>query len=152
MKRFKFKLQTVLNHRQKKEDVLKRELAVVKQRFEDEKHLLEQLRFKLLDIQTELRIKQKVMVDASEAVTYSNYMDRVERETEVQMVKVTDIAAEVRKTQGLLIEASKDRRVLEKLHDNQREDFKKELERIEQNSIDEIATIRQNHNQQNSLL
>lgn len=152
MKRFKFKLQTVLNHRQKKEDILKRELAAIMQRFEDEKHLLEQLKFKLLDIQAGLRVKQKALVDASEAAMCLNYIDRVEREIEIQMAKVTDIAAEVRKTQGLLIEASKDRRVLEKLHDNQHVEFKKELERIEQNSIDEIATIRQNLNQQNSLI
>ncbi len=142
MPKFRFKLQPVLHQRRGKEDTLKKELADIKRLFEIEKSVLEELKHKLLDIHTKLREKQKSLLDPSEAMAYSNYIDKVEQEIELQIVKLTDIANKVKRAQERLIEASKDKKILEKLYDKQYEEFKRELEQVEQNLIDEIATIR----------
>ncbi len=147
MAKFKFKLQPVLHHRRKKEDIFKKELADIKRLFEIEKSILEKLERRLTNLHTELRGKQRSSLDPSEAVAYSNYIDRVEQEIELQMIKLTNIANDVKRAQERLIEASKDKKILEKLYDKQYEEFKKELERIEQGLIDEIATIRHNRRQ-----
>ncbi len=144
MPKFRFKLQPVLHQRRGKEDTLKKELADIKRLFETEKGVLEELRRKLLDLHAKLREKQKSLLDPSEAVAYSNYIDKVEQEIELQIVKLTDIANKVKRVQERLIEASKDKKILEKLYDKQYEEFKRELEQVEQNLIDEIATIRHN--------
>jgi len=147
MPRFKFKLQPVLEHRRKKEDILKKELAEVKKLFESEKSLLEKLRQRLFDLQSELREKQKSSFEISDITNYSNYIDRVEDEIELQIIKLTGIAEDVKKAQKRLLEASKDKKVLEKLHERKHEEFQKEIERIEQSLIDELATIRHGRKQ-----
>jgi len=147
MPKFKFKLQPVLEHRQKKEDIFKKELAEVKKRFESEKLLLEELKQKLFDLQSELREKQKSSFEISDIAAYSSYIDRVEGEIELKIIKLTEIAEDVKKAQKRLLEASKDKKILEKLHERKYEEFQKELERIEQGLIDELATIRHGRKQ-----
>lgn len=150
MKSFRFKLQPVLHHRQKKEDIFKKELAEVRLLFDREKAVLDKLRSRLSDLQAELRIKQQTSFTAPEAVSYSAFIDRVEREIEVQTIKLTDIASEVRRAQERLVEASKDKKILEKLHDKRYEEYKIESDKAEQVLIDEMATMR--HNRNDSLL
>lgn len=144
MPKFKFKLQPVLHHRRKKEDILKKELADIKRVFEIEKAVLEELKHKLTGLHDEFRIRQQNSPDPVEATAYSNYIDKVERNIEMQLIKLSEIASEVKRTQERLIEASKDKKILEKLYDKQYEEFQKEFARIEQGVIDELATIRHN--------
>ncbi len=146
MKSFKFKLQPVLHHRQKKEDILKKELAEAKSLFEKERAVLDRLTSKLSDIQAELRHKQQSSFTASEAASYSTYLTRVEREIDVQTIKLTDIAVEVKRAQGRLIEASRDKKIMEKLQEKKYEEYKVEADKAEQTLIDEIATMRYNRN------
>ncbi|MDI6716436.1 MAG: flagellar export protein FliJ [Actinomycetota bacterium] len=143
IKKFKFRLQPVLNYRQRKEDALKRELALAKQQFEQEKSLLEDVKLKLSNLQQEVKVKQQSSFDASEAIMHSNHINRIEREIEIRMIRLADIASEVRKIQERLVTASKDKKILEKLHDKKYEWFKKETDKLEQASLDELATIRQ---------
>jgi flagellar FliJ protein len=144
MRGFKFKLQAVLDHRQKKEDILKKELADKKMRYEREKMILAQLRKKLSDTQQDLRNKQKDRFEAAEAAVYSKYFDRAEREIEFQLIKLTDIASEVQKAQDRLLEAAKDKKIIEKLYDKQLKEYKQELDRLEQAMTDELSTVRYN--------
>jgi len=144
LRSFKFKLQPVLHHRQKKEDIFKKELAEVKLLFDTEKAVLDKLKSKLLDIQAELRLKQQSSFTASEAASYSTYRDRVEREIEVQTIKLTDIANEVKRAQERLVEASKNKKIMEKLHTKKYEEYKVEADKAEQTLIDEMATMRYN--------
>lgn len=144
MRGFKFRLQPVLDHRQKKEDILKKELAEKKLLFEREKTVLNQLRNKLSRSRQELRDKQKAGFVASEAAMHSLFIDRMERETEFQSIKVEDAASEVKKAQEKLLEAAKDKKILEKLYDKQLTEYRQETNRSEQALIDEISTVRYN--------
>ncbi|HEY3375607.1 MAG TPA: flagellar export protein FliJ [Candidatus Aquicultor sp.] len=142
MEKFKFKLQPVLHHRQKKEDIAKKELADIKQLFEAENRLLEKLQGRLADLQEEIRQKQQVAVDAAEATVYTNYIERLKKIIGEQILKLEQLAQEVRGAQERLLDTTKDKKVLEKLHDKQYEEYRHESEKVEQNSIDELATVR----------
>lgn len=144
MKGFKFKLQPVLDQRQKKEDILKKELAEKRLQYENEKLVLEKLRNKLSNVQQELRIKQKDKIDAAEMSGYLLYCQRLEREIELQVMKLTNLASEVSKAQERLLEATKEKKIIEKLYDKQLEEFRQEINRVEQIAIDEISTVRYN--------
>ncbi|MCL6471318.1 MAG: flagellar export protein FliJ [Firmicutes bacterium] len=149
MPKFKFKLQPVLHHRRKKEDILKKELADIKRVFKIEKAVLEELKQKLTRLHNDFRAKQQTSPDPAEAAAYSNYIDKVERDIEMQLIKLSEIASEVKRSQERLIEASKDKKILEKLYDKQYEEFQKEFARVEQGVIDELATIRHNRKRSN---
>jgi flagellar FliJ protein len=142
MRGFRFRLQSVLDQRQKKEDILKKELAEKKMLFEREKAVLEQLKSRLSNIRQEFCDKQKVKIEAHEAAAYSLYFDRVEREIEFQLIKLTEIASEVKKAQERLLEAAKDKKIIEKLYDKQLAEYRQEMNRTEQALIDEISTVR----------
>jgi flagellar protein FliJ len=142
MRGFKFKLQPVLDQRQKKEDILKKELAEKKLLFEQEKIVTEGLKSKLSDARQEFRDKQKDHPKASEAASYILFFDRVEREIEFQIMKLTELVAEVNKAQERLMEAMKEKKIIEKLRDKQIEEYQAEVNRQEQVFIDEISTVR----------
>jgi flagellar export protein FliJ len=64
---------------------------------------------------------------------------------------VASLAAEVRKVQERLLEAAKERKILETLEEKQLIAHKLEAERVEQGIIDEIATVRHNRDDGNPL-
>jgi flagellar FliJ protein len=148
LKKFKFKLQPVLHHRQTKEDLVKKELAEVKLLFEKEQRLLGELKEKLNSLQNEFRDKQRLSLDPTEAAAYAGCIEKVNEEIEAQIARLTEIAQEVKKTQERLLEATKDKKVLEKLHDKKYEEFKQEFEKTEQAQIDELATVRHKKDEQ----
>lgn len=142
MNKFNFKLQPVLHHRQTKEDLIKKELAEIKLLFEKEQALLSELKDKLAGLQDEFRGKQRLSFDPAEAVAYASCIEKTNHQIEEQLIKLTKIAKEMRKTQERLLEAAKDKKVLEKLYDKKYEEFKQEFEKTEQALIDELATVR----------
>lgn len=151
MKKFVFKLKPVLHQRQRKEDILKKELAEARRALEVERERLAALNERLQGLHAALREKQLSMTETAEVAVHTKFIERIEREIEVQLARVTDLAAEVRAAQERLLEAAKDRKVLEKLEEKQLHEFKQEAERVEQGVIDEIATVRHNRNNSNPL-
>ena len=151
MNKFNFKLKPVLHHRQKKEDLVKKELAKAKRLYEQEKERLTELNIRLADLHKALREKQRSALDATEISVHAKFIERVERQIEVQLSRVASLAAEVRKVQERLLEAAKERKILETLEEKQLIAHKLEAERVEQGIIDEIATVRHNRDDGNPL-
>jgi len=142
MRGFKFKLQSVLDQRQKKEDILKKELADKKLLFEKQKILMESLKSKLSDTRQEFRDRQNERLKASEAAAYISFFDRIGHEIELQTMKLAELVAEVNRAQERLMEAMKEKKIIEKLRDKQMEEYRTEVNRQEQVFIDEISTVR----------
>lgn len=124
--------------------MLKKELAEVKRLYESEKERLTELSVWHADSRKGLREKQKSAIDATEISAHAKFIERLERQIEVQLSRVANLAYEVRKVQERLLGAAKDRKVLEKLEEKQLSEYKLEAERVEQGIIDEIATVRHN--------
>lgn len=152
MKNFKFKLQTVLSYREKKEDTLKKELASLRAKYEKEKQILHALIEKLEEKQEELRAKQLQDLDIDEVSLYCTYLFKLRKDILLQAVKVEELFSQVCTKREELVEASKDKRIMEKLRDKQYEEFQQILLKSEQILIDEIATSRHKRKQIASLL
>jgi len=142
MKSFEFKLQPVLDYREKKEDFLKKELAEVKKKYECEKKLLDDLVESLRISQEEFKEKQMKGLDINEFFVYSCYLTKIQEDIYIQILRVRAILVQVEAVREKLIGASKDKKVMEKLYDKQYEEFCQMLLRSEQKLLDELATSR----------
>jgi len=140
MKGFKFKLQPVLNYREKKEDILKRELGEVRKEYEREKKILDNLMEALQRSQDEFKKKQIKGLNISDLFVYSCYFTKVQNDISHQALKVKKVIFRLEAVREKLIGASKDKKVMEKLYDKQYEEFCQMLLKSEQKLIDEIAT------------
>ena len=154
MKNFKFKLQPVLDYREKIEDILKKELADLRARYEKERDALQFLIKTLKRKQEELKRKQidHLELDVSELSLYYAYLSKVQQEISLQAIKVRELLSRVDAKRETLVEASKDKRIIEKLYDKHFEEFQQLLLKSEQNLIDEIATSQYKRKRIASLL
>ncbi|MDI6799974.1 MAG: flagellar export protein FliJ [Actinomycetota bacterium] len=152
MSDFKFKLQPVLNFREQQEDSLKRELAKIRGRYEEERMALDALINSLLQNQREFKRKQAAGVEISELFVFSCFFAKIQEDITVQAVRVQSILSELEAMRDRLIEASKDKKIIEKIYDKQYEEFCQMVLKTEQKLIDELATSRYKRNQIASLL
>ena len=152
MAKFKFKLQAVLTYRARKEDALKKELAELKIRHEQERQVLEALAQKLTRTQEELKVKQLEELDTGCITLYHSYLAKVQEHLDLQALKVRELLALVCAMREKLIEASKEKRMMEKLYDKSHEEWQQQILKNEQNLIDEVATSRNKQQRDASLL
>jgi flagellar FliJ protein len=150
--KFNFKLQSVLTYREKKEDALKKELADLKAKHERERQILHGLARKLDRKQKELKQKQLEKLDVGEISLYHAYISKVQENIVLQTIRVQELLARVCAKREKLIEASKEKRMMEKLYDKHFEEWQQSLLRDEQKLIDELATSRNRRRRASSLL
>ncbi len=139
---FKYKLEPVLSLKEKIEDNKKRELAIVNGRYQS----LQQQKKDLIQ-NKELAIEQakkqsdkRVNIQMLKQLThYTAYMDRAIEEKSKEVVVA---AAQVEEKRNELIEAVKQRKILDKLKEIQFEVYKDEEKQEENRIMDEIVTYR----------
>lgn len=142
MKKFQFKLHAVLGHRQRKEDGLKKELADLQRVLELETLALSKFKSELLMYQHELKEKQLTDFDVNELPTYHTYFQHMQEEIIGQTIKVEAFLRSVEAKREELLDASKDKKAIEKLRDRKKEDYIKLVLSDEQKLIDENTTSR----------
>jgi flagellar FliJ protein len=142
MKKFQFKLRAVLNHRQRKEDGFKKELADLQRALEMETFTLNRLKLELVKYQHELKIKQQNSFDIKELPTYYTYFKHMQEVIVEQTIKVEAFLKSVEIKRDDLLGASKDKKAIEKLRDKKQSDHIKLVLDSEQKLIDENATMR----------
>lgn len=140
MKKFSFPLQFLLKYRERKEDQIRKELAQLKRRLEKEGENLAYLKLDLTTNMKELREKhQSEEIETALILPYCSYLDNLSNQIKEQSKTVSDISQEMEKKRKKVTEASKEKKIMEKLKENKWAEFVHERERLEQNSIDEIA-------------
>jgi len=149
---FKFRLEKVLEMRLRKEQEKEKELADLKMLQAREEVFLEQLKEegkKTKESISEIQDKTESSLDLKELISYYEYLENIGERISVQIEQIKLVIESIEKKRGELIEASKERKVIEKLKDNQFKKFKQELEQTERKFLDEIGTI--NHNRKRVL-
>lgn len=135
MARFVFRLQKVLDYRERIEDIKKQ--AFVKSRFE---YLTEKK--KLDDLENKLDDLMSCPSPGNTAFSYIaryNYMTLLEERIEDQ-AKITSMHEEKMNQKKQEFEASqKDRKVLDKLKERARSDYNFNMDKLEQKQNDEFA-------------
>ena len=151
MKRFKFKLQTLLDQRQAKEEQLIRELGVIQAQERRERLELEKLENRCLEAFRNLQ--EKLLGERLDS-TAINRLDEYARgsteDVEAQQVVVDEVRRELLAKQEDVLEAMKERKVLETLKEKQLLEHNIAEMRAEQSTLDEISSLRYARGMQNA--
>lgn len=141
MKKFQFKLQKLLDYRETCEDMLLNELGIAQTNYERESVKLSEIvstRGVCRD-----KLKQELSTgNADNIVDCYQYMSYIMCEESLQKNKVEK--AEERKEMKTLevINASKERKVLENLKEQKNSEYKREIDSHEQKFLDDLASFR----------
>ncbi len=135
----KFKLEPVLSHRNLIEENLKKELAEFKKLFGSERNKLRayfSYRGRLIG---ELEQMQEDGIVASTLILYTRYITCLESDITKQKIKLTETKHLLSNKTKELVEAMRDRKMIEKLKEKRLKLFKQEIIRTEQDFMDEVA-------------
>ncbi len=141
MKKFEFRLQRVLEIKEEVEKQKEREFGEAQKEVFDIIDKIEVLNKQYHQCCEEIAQKTSgEYVGTIEMQNYYRYIRQIKRDTEWLYKKKREAEAEVERRRVVLIEASKDRKVLENLKERKINLYQHELNRFEQNVIDEVAS------------
>jgi len=143
MKKFFFSLQFLLDYRKRREESLKKELAKMIAKEEKEKEVLEKLQEKLLFWQKQLEEKKKEeRISIPMMLVYYSYLEELLIQIKKQVEKIENISLEKERLQKKLLQATKDRKIVEEIKEKRWEEFILQQKKLEQKFIDENALIK----------
>lgn len=140
MKRFKFRLQRILDIREQIRDEARQELGRRNAVLAHEQSVLRGLEAELL----RLNAGENGIVTASELLLTGAYAQRIQKLIEQQALKVEEARKAVVEAQERYIQANKEAKALEMLKDKRRAEYDHEVLKEEINQLDEVATQRAN--------
>lgn len=150
MKRFIFSLQFLLNYRKRKEDVAKRKLAEIQKRWKRGKEILEKMKIERANYEEELRKRElSIEIEIPDILLYQSHLDRITHQIRQQSRKVDEFFLEMEKERKQLREASKKRKIMEELRKRSWQGWALNMEKLEQQYIDEIGMAKFNFRKEN---
>lgn len=142
-KKFKFRLQSVLEYREFLENMRKMELAEKQQQYQKEKDRGDFLRKRRIEYHEAMRKEiGKEELQIPMLSSYQNYLVVIETQIIVQDDKTAKSLVEVKKKQEILMEARRQKEVIVRLKEKAFEEYKYELAQDEQKVLDEVANVR----------
>lgn len=136
-KKFKFRLQKVLELREQERENRKKELMLKNKAVKEVEQRIEELRGKLLSsarVQGEIRAQDLQMV--------ANYEARLASEINASVQALELLVIEADKAKELYLEAVRDHEVLKTLKSRRQDEYRVEAEKIEFQVLDELAVQR----------
>jgi flagellar protein FliJ len=140
MKKFRFRLEKVLEHRVRLYDIARTKFVEALRKLRCEEEKLEVLSESYKQCLLELIDKTKSTFRVRDIGAYYRYITFLKREIAVQSQKVHEAMEEKELRRKELLHATKNKEVLVKLKDKRHNEYKYELDREEQKLIDESAT------------
>ena len=140
MKKFEFRLQRIMEVKEEIEKQKERDFAIAKRKALEEEYKLSEIKIQYENCWKDIENKtSQQTVDTSEIRQYYQYLQKLEGDIERQFICLQETNAEVEKRRDILIEATKERKILENLKGRKLASYQEELNRVEQNFFDEIA-------------
>ena len=143
MKLFKFRLQSVLEQRERRENQAVQDYAQAKQAVKDAESILSdliQLRWDLINGLSELR--KSGNIDPREQVVYQDYIKQAKLGIDRQEDYIAELTTLADKMRIHLVDASQDKQVIDKMKVKSVEQHRYETMRQEQEESDELSTLR----------
>ncbi|RAI12240.1 MAG: flagellar export protein FliJ [Candidatus Melainabacteria bacterium] len=143
MKKYSFRLQPVLDIREKTLEDKRLEMAQVIQLLNEQQEGLERLIAKQASYKDELEsLSLEDDLNVFALANFKNYMVNLQEQITQQEHNIENTKKALRVKQEAVNEALKDVKVLEKLKEKQSQKFYKDIEMKEANEIDDISTAR----------
>jgi len=143
MKKFFFSLQFLLDYKKEKEERLKKELARMIGKEEEEKKILGKMEEKVAFYHRKLRKeKEEKILQMPLLLSCYSYLERLMEDIEKKREEIKRLAQEKEKLKRKILQASRERKLLEKVREKRWAEFVQLKEKTEQQLIDESATVR----------
>ena len=139
MAKFKFSLETLLNHLLHHEEIIQKELSVLGSMIGVEKAILSQIQQDKDKAYAEINQKQLRGVDLSEHILYANFLEGLTRKIVIQQKKVKETEKKYAQKRDDLIEAVKKRNIIINLKEKGLAVYSRELLKLDQDFQNEVA-------------
>lgn len=140
MKKFKFKLETVLKVKIRVEELRQKELKEAEVRREQARRQLIQRQEEVQATVANYREQFQASIDLNKANDYHRFLLWLNKQVELAMQRLEQCEQEVRERRLKLMEATREKKVLEKLKEKAYEEYKAEELREEIKFLDELGT------------
>lgn len=135
----RFELEQVLKYRTEVERVRKQEFAVAKQNLERATDHLDREEAQVDGLSKEFCDRHKDLCTIEEVRMYADFFTRKREEIKLQKERIVQLGHVMNDRRETLLDASKDKRVLESLKEKKAQEFRLEMDKKEQLFMDEIA-------------
>ncbi len=144
MRRFNFRLQSILNLKEKKLEDERLKLAGIISVLESQKDILLEMNEKKEYLEAQLEnITNSQVLDIQNVVSYKNFLNRTTQDIKMQFEIIKKTQFELEEQQIKVNEAYREVKVLEKLKEKQYKNFLFEYEQTQIKEIDDITISRQ---------
>ena len=143
MKKFQFNLDTVLSYKQQVLDNLQNEHSVLLQRVRRQEELVEELEADYAALNREFRQAEREGITIADARAYEMGLRARERTIQAEQKRLEQFRAEAERKREQVVAARQETAALEKLKDKKMEDYRKMVQKGEEQFIDElVSTVR----------
>ena len=136
MKSYKFKMDKVLEYRENVEKVKVEDFAKITHKLRTEEEHLKDL---LETLEEKKKVKQQDLYGMKMGFLYR---EKLKAEVDRQVSKVKEISVKAEAAQHVLIEARKDRKIMEMLKEKDQEKYRLDLLNTEQKELDDLSVMR----------
>ncbi|WP_371371260.1 flagellar export protein FliJ [Sporomusa aerivorans] len=140
MKKFHFRLETLLKFRKMQEEQAQIKLAEANTRLQQEKAILADFEAQLLNTLVLLGKEQETSLTIDTLKSYSLYIDKIKRDIATQQERVEKAVAEHQECLRAMEFAMKQRKLVDNLKDKRLQQYNEELLQEEQKILDELGT------------
>ncbi len=141
MRRFQFKLQTVLDVKKKREEVLQAELAQLRELYQQQQESLAHLEEKHLFYQAQLQNQREDQLEIKSILAHLEYLKFIAGQISQQEEELSRLTEALEGKRASLVEASQECQLLEGLKERERVGHLLEYRREEQRFLDEVAQL-----------
>lgn len=139
---FKFKLQSVLEYRLNVEEKILNEFSDLKRDLEEKKAVLNALIDERKGLMDQLRDMQSVAMRADDIASLIAYVEKIRKKETEQKNILHQAKEQLEKKRQELMEAVKNRKVMENLKDKHAEEYRRNLNELEQKNSDEMSMLK----------
>ena len=137
---FRFKMQKILDYREQLEEEAKVRLARVQQMYIEEERRFEELRLLLQEKETQFY--QNISMDAGERWLLESFIKGLRADITESQLRLRSLHQMMEEARRELLHRAKERKVLDKLKERQKEHYQAEEREKERKTNDETATLR----------
>lgn len=134
-----FELHQVLNYRTDLERLRKQEFAAARQDLDQASDKLEQQRTEAAALARDFAERNGQLNSVVELQLYADFFTRKREEIKQQQERVTALDRVLENRRDELVQATKDKKVLEALKEKKSQQFRQEMQRKERDFLDETA-------------
>lgn len=138
---FNFKLEKVLNYKKTIEDYKKNEYGTIQQRLNNEEDKLDTFNKYKNNLKNEKNLSA-TKTKVGNLMMYNNYINHVATKIKVQEEVIIETKEELEEVKEELIVALKEKRIFEKLKENEYEEYLYQLKKQEEKQIDTIVSYK----------